>query len=104
MIASLPVRLTIDQLVAAINSVGFFGTYDLVFMPYKSVKRKGKVQDGNPGYGFVNFKSSELASQFACVFEGFSFPNIHSDRTAVVKPATSQGYHANIALHAGENK
>jgi hypothetical protein len=104
MISALPVRLTIDQLLASINSAGFCGTYDLVYMPYRSVKKRGKVQHGSPGYAFVNFKSAELASQFASVFDGYSFSDVGSDRTAVLKPATSQGYKANLALHVREKK
>jgi hypothetical protein len=104
MISALPVRLTIDQLLASINSAGFLGTYDLVYMPYRSVKKRGKVQHGSPGYAFVNFKTPEFAAQFASVFEGHSFADAGSDRTAIVKQATSQGYHANLALHVREKK
>jgi hypothetical protein len=104
MISALPVRLTIDQLLTSIDSAGFRGTYDLVYMPYRSVKKRGKVQHGSPGYAFVNFKTPEYASQFASVFEGYTFSDVGSDRVAVVKPATSQGYHANLALHVREKK
>jgi hypothetical protein len=104
MISALPVRLTVDQLIASIDSAGFLGTYDLVSMPYRPVKKKGKVQRASPGYAFVNFKTPEFALQFSSVFKGHSFADVDSARTAIVKQAASQGYHANVALHARQKK
>jgi hypothetical protein len=104
MISCLPVRLGIEQLLWQMDSVGFNGKYDLVYMPYRSVKKRGKVQHGSPGYAFVNFKSSEFAMEFMTAFEGYPFGDFNSDRKAVVKPATTQGYYANLALHAREKK
>lgn len=104
MISCLPVRLGIEQLLWAIDSVGFNGTYDLVYMPYRSVKKRGKVQHGSPGYAFVNFKSSTHAQTFSESFEGYAFTEFNSERRAVVKPAATQGYYANLSLHAREKK
>jgi hypothetical protein len=104
MVSCLPVRLGIEQLLWAIDSVGFNGTYDLVYMPYRSVKKRGKVQHGSPGYAFVNFKTAEFALEFQAAFEAYPFTEFNSDRKAVVKPATTQGYYANLALHAREKK
>lgn len=104
MVGALPVRLDIHQLVEAINSFGFANSYDLVYMPYRSVKKRGKVQHGSPGYAFVNFKTPEVARKFASVFTGYTFPGFASERQALVKPAASQGYEANLALHANDKK
>jgi hypothetical protein len=100
MICALPFQITGDKLIQAIDSFGFAGLYDFVYIPSRSTKKHGKSRQGNVGYGFVNFRRSEDAADFAATFSGYKFPGILSGRQLTVRPAACQGYAANLTLHS----
>lgn len=99
MICDIPCRQTIQQVIDAINSHGFTGTYDLVYMPPQKGFRRPK-QSQNMGYAFVNFKRPEYASAFEHIFKNFSFPNCSSQKKSYAKPAHCQGYNENLEIHS----
>jgi len=99
MIADIPCRQTIQQLIEAMNGLGFEGTYDLVYMPpQKGYRRQNHAQ--NMGYAFVNFKEPQYASSFAQSFHNFTFPHCYSSKLSYTKPARCQGLEANLAMHS----
>jgi hypothetical protein len=104
MICALPFRVTSEELLEAVDSLGFEGTYDFVYMPSRSTKKCGKVRPGNVGYAFVNFRNPEDASKFAMIFPGFTFPGVESDKQILVRAAACQGYDANCCLHLFNKK
>jgi len=89
MICNIPCRFGEADVVAAIHSVGFAGTYDFVFLPSRSGKHNANI-----GYAFVDFKSAWNAERFADAFENFQFPGTKSSKTCTVKHAHQQGYNA----------
>jgi hypothetical protein len=76
MICALPFQITGDRLIAAIDTLGFAGLYDFVYIPSRSTKKHPKLKQGNVGYGFVNFRHPEDAAQFATAFSGYKFPGV----------------------------
>merc|ERR1719506_1094529 len=98
MIRNIPCRLSQNDLVEAINAVGFAEMYDFVYLP---TGRHGTTSKGNLGYGFVNFKSSQYAEHFAVTFDNFQFPGTSSSKKCTLKYAHLQGYNA---LNAAANR
>lgn len=106
MICSLPFRVTNNQLIDAINELGFKNQYDFVYMPSRSSKSRSSkakaeksMRRGNVGYAFVNFRSAEYASRFIDAFQDYQFADVPSEKEILVKPAVCQGYEANVSLH-----
>ena len=54
----------------------------------------------NVGFGFVNFKSPDYATAFSEAFENYPFSNGASMKFGHTKPATHQGYQANMAMNS----
>lgn len=105
MVCPLPYEVSSDELLQAINTLGYAGTYDFVYMPSRSTRKGAKSRKGNVGYAFVNFGKSERATQFAAAFEGYSFPDVEeAERPIAVKPAACQGYTANFAMYLANKK
>jgi len=63
-IRNLPRKLTRKEFVRAIDSSGFAGSYDFVYLPHKFEKRE------NFGYGFVNFANVVGAQRFYAMWHG----------------------------------
>jgi hypothetical protein len=99
MICSIPFRVTSEQLLEAINSLGFQNTYDFVYMPSRSAKKYGKQRQGNVGYAFVNFKMAQTAVRFKTAFTGYSFSGVNAEKQILVRPAVCQGFKANMDEH-----
>lgn len=95
MICSIPFQVSREELLQAMDSLGFAGTYDFLYMPSRSAAKKhGKTRRGNVGYAFVNFRYARFAARFTSVFAGFTFPG--SDKQVFVRPAVCQGLVANL--------
>lgn len=100
MICNIPCRVTQQQLVAVINSLGFTDTYDFLYLPAGG--RSSATGSSNLGYGFVNFIEPEDASAFAATFTNFTFDDTSSTKVAKVRPAHIQGL-ANNIRHFGRS-
>lgn len=85
-IANIPRRCGKDELLAAIESVGFANSYDFFYLPLGPQSKK------NHGYAFINFTDNETADRFVAVFSGFPI----RAKTLDVMPAPLQGLTANI--------
>lgn len=100
MVCDIPCTRTIEQVAAAMDSIGFAQTYDLIYMP-KSPKQRGRrsvAQVRNVGYAFVNFKQPEYAAKFMMVFRDFQWSGTSSQKLSYAKPAHFQGFEANFQM------
>lgn len=89
MVRNLPSKITGDDLVAAVRSLGFAGHFDLCFLAVDRVSKSCK------GYGFINFDSPAMAAAFCARGHGFHFPRSGMARTrqTEVSVAHTQGVH-----------
>jgi hypothetical protein len=91
MICNLPCRLHQDDLIKAIESMGFAGLFEKVHIPCRQ-------SDSNLGYGFVHFLQRKHAERFAAAFEGYRFTHKGSTKVCTVKVADCQGNGRNRRL------
>uniref|UniRef100_A0A7S4QCQ4 Mei2-like C-terminal RNA recognition motif domain-containing protein n=1 Tax=Alexandrium monilatum TaxID=311494 RepID=A0A7S4QCQ4_9DINO len=102
-LGGLPCRLDGHELSRTINSLGFEGTYDLLYLVLGGKARSGAAL--NVGYGFVNFTSAEDAERFRVIFDGYVFPNRNAMKQCVVEPAQVQGFMRCLeVLHASSRR
>uniref|UniRef100_A0A7S4QE60 Mei2-like C-terminal RNA recognition motif domain-containing protein n=1 Tax=Alexandrium monilatum TaxID=311494 RepID=A0A7S4QE60_9DINO len=102
-LGGLPCRLDGHELSRTINSLGFEGKYDLLYLVLGGKARSGAAL--NVGYGFVNFISSEDAERFRVAFDGYVFPNRNAMKQCVVEPAQVQGLTRSLeVLHASSRR
>jgi len=89
MLCNIPCRLSHDDLVEAINSVGFAGLFDFVHLPPSRYwpRECARSTARSAGYAFVHFNSAEHASAFAKRFQNYQFQSSSSDKRCEVKPA-----------------
>jgi len=83
--------MTRERLLDLINTEGFAGCYDFVYLPmdFKSMVALG--------YSFINFLDSEDAERFKIHFTGFSHWGLESDKVCEMTWSTAiQGKEANI--------
>jgi hypothetical protein len=97
MLCNIPCRFEHDDIVDAIQSIGFGGFYEFVYVPQRSRKRSG-----NMGYAFVHFKSPETAASFSDNFQNFQFKRTSSTKKCMVKPAHIQGFNGLFAKPDGK--
>jgi hypothetical protein len=91
MVRNIPNNYTRSMFVDLINSEGYAGKYDLVYLP---VDFKNNVA---LGYCFLNFMDSTVAEKFARDFSGFCKWETHSDKVCEVAWSDSlQGTDAHI--------
>merc|ERR1712112_580386 len=64
MVRNLPPRYVQDRFIALLDSYGFDGTYDFVYVPH-AASNKNK----NKGYAFVNFLNAEYAKRLREVWD-----------------------------------
>jgi hypothetical protein len=102
MICDIPCRLTIHQVIDAMDKGGYKNTYDLVYMPPRKGCRPHKQKQRNVGYAFVNFKNSECAASFAQAFHMFNFPSCTSTKLSYTRVAQYQGYEENLRMHSNQ--
>jgi len=86
MIRQVPFKYTQKQLVSEINSNGFDGTYDFFYLP------EDAKNNGNRGFGFINFLSANLAAEFYLRYHSQQL-KLHQSSTPIsVIPAEIQGF------------
>jgi len=91
MMRNVPKKLTQHALLEEINSRGFAGTYDFVYLPMD--------QDSNinRGYSFINFVDPAYAAAFKALYEGRQLSQYSSRKVIAILPAVLQGFEANRA-------
>ncbi|CAE7400318.1 ML5 [Symbiodinium natans] len=82
MIKNIPCRCRTDEILHAVDSVGFAGTYDCFYLP---MNRQGM------GYAFLNFTELGTAACFKDAISGYRFPGRRSTKRVEVAPAELQG-------------
>jgi len=92
MIRNIPNRYTQRELIRELESLGFDGTFDFLYVPMD----KGTMC--NVGYAFVNFVNHEEAARCMQVFDNYPFTKHRKARgkIATVSIAHIQGLEANI--------
>lgn len=85
-LSNIPRRCGKEELLAAIDAVGFGDTYDFFYLPLGPQSKK------NHGYAFINFKSNETADRFTKSFAGYPI----RAKVLEVAPAPLQGLALNI--------
>jgi len=85
MIQNLPTGMKRKTLMRALDELGFWGTYDFIYLPFD-------WESGiNKGYAFINFTKKEHAKRFKTEFEGYQLTQ-KSDKICLVASATVQGF------------
>lgn len=92
MIRNIPNRYTQRELIRELETLGFGGTFDFLYVPID----KGTMC--NVGYAFVNFIHHQEATRCMTVFDNYSFAKHRKARgkIATVSVAHIQGLEANI--------
>jgi hypothetical protein len=89
MMRNIPNKYTQGMLLTELNTTGFLGTYDFLYLPIDP------ETNANRGYAFVNFVDSDLAWAFTSFYEGRKMSSFNSSKFVSVTPATLQGFEAN---------
>lgn len=104
-----------DKLVARLNSCGYKGEVDFLYLPidFRSAKQKRSLgcircmrrNRCNVGYCFLNFRTSAALVRFREEFHGQQsgdkLPGFNSKKVLEVSPARVQGLHPNIVRLQG---
>jgi len=89
MLGNIPYRATQKDITAALDHMGFEGTYLFCHVPNAN-KRKPRAT--NLGYAFIGFANSSSATAFVDSFSTFRFLNITTEKQFTLKPAHFQGH------------
>ena len=68
MIKNIPCRCSAEEVLRAVDSLGFAGTYDFFYLPMNRRHKQGI------GYGFINFIELGTAVRFKDAIWGYRFP------------------------------
>eukprot|EP00928_Gymnodinium_smaydae_P029506 TRINITY_DN22202_c0_g1_i1.p1 TRINITY_DN22202_c0_g1~~TRINITY_DN22202_c0_g1_i1.p1 ORF type:complete len:160 (+),score=14.19 TRINITY_DN22202_c0_g1_i1:17-496(+) len=90
MLMNVPRSYTSTKLMCTIDSEGFAGMYDFIYVPMTAARN-------SKGYAFVNWVSPSIAQQFLSVFDGFSSWSAASKNVSrAVWAKQQQGLQTNI--------
>lgn len=96
MIRNIPTTFTQKDLMQELCNCRFGGTFDFIYVPADSRKRK------NRGIAFVNFTSASAASEFYHGVHGTKSSDLNGAKEIFVTPADVQGYEENVRRFAAE--
>jgi hypothetical protein len=93
MICNVPCSVSPQQLSEAVDSMGFAGKYDFLYLPVKGRPSKSgqSVRRSNLGYGFIDFSCHQDAQKFIESFTGYQFAGTTSVKRCEVRAAHLQG-------------
>jgi len=95
MMRHVPFKYTQRKLVREINTTGFLGKYDFLYLPMDPRSH------ANRGFAFVNFVSSQVADAFYKTFHGKKLRHFSADgKEVAVLPADLQGFEQNAMRYA----
>ena len=92
MIKNIPCRCRTTEVLRAVDSLGFAGSYDFFYLPTNRRNRQGV------GYAFINFIEVGTAARFKDAIWGYRFPGRKSTKKVEVAAAELQG-RAEIEAH-----
>lgn len=101
MLQNLPCMMRREQVVEAVDNLGFAGKYDLLYVP---TGKRPAAGTRNLGYGFVNFLCSQDARDFASAFSGYHFAGSQSAKVCKAVPARLQGLKRNTQGPRGRHR
>ncbi|CAK0812501.1 unnamed protein product [Prorocentrum cordatum] len=94
MMRNIPLSCTCDSLIELLESKGFSGWFDFVYVPIKRTEVLGV------GYGFVNLVTPERAEEFMLAFEGFDgWAESPSRAASTMHWSVCQGLSRNISRY-----
>ena len=93
MLRNIPNRYTCEELLGEIMAEGFSNMFDFFYLPMDFKTKR------NRGYAFINFHSTQVASEFAMAFHHRQLRFYMSRKILEVAPATTQGYQANLSKY-----
>mmetsp|Transcript_24121 Transcript_24121/g.39295 ORF Transcript_24121/g.39295 Transcript_24121/m.39295 type:complete len:235 (-) Transcript_24121:24-728(-) len=85
MIKNIPCRCSTEEVLAAVDQMGFEGSYDFFYLPMNRRHRQGI------GYAFINFQEKGTAAVFKDAMCGYQFPGRNSKKVVHVAVAQLQG-------------
>ncbi|CAE7217140.1 ML5 [Symbiodinium necroappetens] len=88
MIKNIPCRCDENEVLRAVDSLGFKGMYNFFYLPMNRRHRQGI------GYAFINFRVLGTAEHFKEAICGYRFPGRRSTKQVEVAPAKLQGLEA----------
>lgn len=93
MVCNVPCSVSQQQLSEAVDSMGFAGKYDFLYLPVKGRPSKSgqSVRRSNLGYGFIDFSCPRDAQKFIESFTGYQFAGTTSVKRCEVRAAHLQG-------------
>jgi len=86
MIQQVPFKYTQTKFMNEVNSNGFAGTYDFLYLPVNARNH------GNRGFGFINFLSASSAEEFYIKYHGQNLINHQATLPLSVIPSDVQGF------------
>jgi hypothetical protein len=94
MMRNIPLSFTCDSLIDLLESEGYSGWFDFVYVPIK------RTEEFGVGYGFVNLTSAERAEEFMLAFEGFDgWASSDSEEPCSMRWSICQGLSENISRY-----
>lgn len=96
MIQQIPFECTQANLRELIDSSGFAGTYDFLYLPVNK-RSYGKKRVRNRGFAFVNFLSPSLAEDFYRMYHGKNLQGYENSPAIFMIPAGVQGFEQSAA-------
>jgi hypothetical protein len=94
MMRQIPPKYTQRKLLREINSSGFMGQYDFIYLPMDPRSH------ANRGFAFINLVSVEVAEEFYKKFHCQYLRNFSAEKAVSVLPADLQGFEENAAQYA----
>lgn len=94
MARNLPNKYNQQMLIDELNSAGFSGTYDFLYLPIDP------ETNANRGYAFINFINPSYAWMMRTTYEGRKMGKFNSDKVVSVVPAALQGFEANYSHYS----
>lgn len=94
MLRNLPNKYSQQMLLEELNSSGFLGTFDFLYLPIDP------ETNANRGYCFINFTDPNYAWSLKLTYEGRKMGRFNSDKVVFVAPAALQGFEANYAHYS----
>lgn len=88
MIRGIPCKCSREDILEAVEELGFGQKYDFFYVPL----RRGR----SLGYAFIGFPASQVTKEFAKTMTGYKFSNKTSSKTITVVPASVQGLSNNM--------
>lgn len=94
MLRYVPFKYTQRKLLREVNSLGFMGQYDFLYLPMDPRSH------ANRGFAFLNMISTEAADKFYQQFHGQYLRHFSADKPLAVLPADLQGFEENALQYA----